>query len=235
MFPEKVPSSSSLTTPPATSPAISWFQAFGRWPLILSGAIILAFLLFGHHFTYHKEVQFDIDFLERLRQIIPASLGEALRLIYIGTGAEVTACLVVASLGYFLWRRYWVEARCLAFATLGILLVVDQVLKPIFNRRRPLESLVEVDGRSFPSGHSAGSVVFYFYLATIFAAHYPQWRKRIFLGATLWVLMIGLASMYCRVHWPSDIVAGYAVGYVWLSLSLALLRKGKPKTYTDFR
>jgi len=214
----------SLSTP-------TWLEALGRWHLATAIAITLFFIIFGHRFSNTQEVHFDIVFLEQLRQFIPREIGEVLRWVYIGTGAKVTACLVVASLIYLLWRRYWSEAKYLALATLGILLLIDQVLKPIFNRRRPLESLVEVNGRSFPSGHAAGSIVFYFYLATLLAVRFPLWRYQIFAAATLWVALIGLSSMYCRVHWPSDILAGYAIGYVWLVVSLAFLKRAEPQTY----
>lgn len=230
----KIPFKTSSKTPAETVP---WLQAIGQVPLIISSIIILLLATVGPLFASNQEISLDVALLEKLHQFIPGMIGKILRLIYIITGADVTLFFVLGSLGLLLWKRYWEEAKYLAFATLGILLVIDQGLKPLFNRIRPgsfssdLPSLVEVDGKSFPSGHAAGSVVFYFYIAFLFATYFPQHRFYIYLGATAWVGLIGLSSMYCRVHWGSDIFAGYGVGYIWLSLSLALLKRADPQTY----
>ncbi|MFN9175494.1 MAG: phosphatase PAP2 family protein [Synechocystis sp.] len=215
----------------ANSPYLSWLKIVGLIPFLLCLAIVVLIPIVGPHFADAKEIPFDIAFLDFLHHVIPDALAPFWKTVYKATGAELTAGMVVITLGILLWKRYWSEAKYLAFATLGILLVVDQGLKPLFNRRRPLESLVEVDGRSFPSGHAAGGVVFYFYMAYVLSAHYPQYRWQIYLGTTLWVGFIGLSSMYCRVHWLSDIVAGYSVGFVWLTLTLFLLKRAEPNTY----
>ena len=216
--------------PPVSQP-LPWRKAVGKFPLMFCVAIVVLIATVGPQFHGDREIAFDIAFLKWLHQIIPDSFAPFFRLTYKGTGIALTAVLVALSLSVLAWKRRWLEAQYLAVGTLGILIIVDQILKPLFNRRRPLESLVEVDGRSFPSGHATGNVVFYFYLATLLAAHFPQYRRYIFLGATTWVGLIGLSSMYCRVHWASDIVAGYAVGYVWLTVTLALLKRADPKTY----
>ncbi|MEB3161431.1 MAG: phosphatase PAP2 family protein [Synechocystis sp.] len=219
----------------ANSPYLRWLKIVGVIPFLLCLAIAVLLITVGPQFSDAREIPFDIAFLDFLHQIIPDASAPFWKFVYQVTGAELTAGMVVISLGIFIWKRYWSEAKYLAFATLGILLVVDQGLKPIFNRRRPLESLVEVDGRSFPSGHAAGGVVFYYYLAYVMSTHYPQYRWQIYGGTTLWVGFIGLSSMYCRVHWLSDIIAGYSVGFVWLTLTLFLLRRSEPNTYLKHR
>ncbi len=210
-----------------TSDRFFWLRVAGKVPLTLCIVILILLALLGPQFYGDRLVPADVAFLDWLQHIIPPQLGQLLRWIYMGTGAKLTAVLVLISLGILVWRRLWPEAQYLAVASLGILLIIDQVLKPLFNRRRPLESLVEVHGRSFPSGHAAGSVVFYFYLASLLALYFPRYQRSIFLVATVWIGLIGLSSMYCRVHWASDIVVGYAVGYVWLVVTLTLLKKAK--------
>jgi undecaprenyl-diphosphatase len=83
---------------------------------------------------------------------------------------------------------------------------------------------VDVIGRSFPSGHAAGAVVFYFLMCTILAERYPRLRRPLILGSTLWVGLIWISTLYCRVHWLTDIIAGAAVGFIWLSICLTSLR-----------
>ncbi|MEB3121395.1 MAG: phosphatase PAP2 family protein [Snowella sp.] len=216
---------------------IPFIQVIGKVRLVICLIIIVAIAIIGPQLKGTREVPWDIQFLNWLHTVIPPSIGEVLKIIYIMTGANVTAFVVLGSLGYLFWKRYWEEAKYLAFASLGILLLIDQILKPIFGRIRPgsfsesLASLVNVDGKSFPSGHSAGSVVFYFYMAFLLSTHFPHLKKYIYLGAMLWVGLIGLSSTYCRVHWATDIIAGYSVGFVWLTLAIALLQRAAPETY----
>ena len=218
-------------------PKIPFIQLIGKVRLIICLIIIVAIAIIGPQLEGTREVPWDIQFLYWLHTVIPPSIGSVLKVIYIMTGANVTAFVVLGTLGYLMWKRYWEEAKYLAFASLGILLLIDQILKPIFGRIRPgsfsgdLASLVSVDGKSFPSGHSAGSVVFYFYMAFLLSTHFPHLKKYIYLGAIFWVGLIGLGSAYCRVHWGTDILAGYAVGFVWLSVALTLLKRADPDTY----
>lgn len=204
-------------------------KAVGYLPLLISLSVIGLLFAVAPHVANAQEVQFDIQFLKWLQDVMPADSRYVWKIIYKGTGSEVTAVMVLIALITLVKQHWWSAAKGLAFATLGILIAVDQGLKPIYYRRRPLESLVEVDGRSFPSGHAAGAVVFYYYLAYLLVLRYPQYRWQIYSIATAWVLLIGIASMFCRVHWPSDIVAGYGFGFVWLTLTLFILHLTDPK------
>ena len=160
--------------------------------------------------------------LEAVHQAIPAPLGELLLRVYQMSGVHLTAVLVLAVLIFMALKRFWAELVCLMVATGGILVIVDRWLKPWFDRRRPSDRLLDdISGRSFPSGHAAGSVVFYFLTCCLLSAHYPQLRKPLFVLSSCWVGLVWLSTLYCRAHWLTDIAAGAAVGYVWLSFCLA--------------
>ena len=109
---------------------------------------------------------------------------------------------------------------------MGILLLVDKILKPFFDRPRPPKPrLVEdLSPDSFPSGHAAGNLALYFYLSFIIATQYPQFKVYIYGMATIIVFLIGFASIYTQAHWFTDVLAGYIFGYLWLVLSLTLLK-----------
>ena len=123
-----------------------------------------------------------------------------------------------------IFRRFWADFICLFFGTAGILGIIDLILKPWFGRPRPDNSSLVLSGASFPSGHAAGSMVFYFMSCTLLVTHYPRLRLPLFVLSGLWVSLVWLSTLYCRAHWPSDIVAGASVGFVWLSMCLAGLR-----------
>jgi membrane-associated phospholipid phosphatase len=102
------------------------------------------------------------------------------------------------------------------------------LLKQLFNRPRPLIPLLEpVSGLSFPSGHALMSVSFYGLL--IFLA-WENVNKRslkwvIISLLLLLILLIGFSRIYFRVHYFSDVLAGFAAGIIWLTLSIWAVRR----------
>jgi undecaprenyl-diphosphatase len=78
--------------------------------------------------------------------------------------------------------------------------------------------LVVVKTSSFPSGHAASSMIFYLSLALAFTAH---GRSRFAAtAAVLLSLMIGTSRVMLGVHWPSDVIGGWAFGMLWVLLTL---------------
>lgn len=177
--------------------------------------------------TLHKNYyQVDVQiyyFLETLRK---PGLDFFFISIYRITGTYVTGTVVLVALISLIRQRYWSEVKALVFATLGILLLVDEVLKPLFDRPRPFKPRLvgDLSPDSFPSGHAAGNLVFYFYMSFILVARYPQLAKYAYGLSTLLVLLVGFSSVYVKAHWATDIFAGYVFGYLWLSISLGWLK-----------
>ena len=198
-----------------------WLHVLGRRRLFIALAIAAVLLVAGPGLKANAPDSWDRALLDGLHQQIPEWLGQLLLVVYQASGVHVTAVLVLAVLVFLAFKRFWPDWVCLVAGTGGILVIVDRLLKPWFDRPRPDASLLELSGRSFPSGHAAGSVVFYFMSCTLLAAHYPRLRRPLFVLSSLWVALVWLSTLYCRAHWPSDILAGAAVGYVWLSFCLA--------------
>jgi undecaprenyl-diphosphatase len=95
-----------------------------------------------------------------------------------------------------------------------------------FARARPelVYRLLEVQGYSFPSGHSAGAAALYVTLAMVLSSHVRTRRNRTWLvGASLTLATtIGLSRVYLGVHYPSDVVSGLCFGAGWALLLSAL-------------
>jgi undecaprenyl-diphosphatase len=144
------------------------------------------------------------------------------------SGVGFTGVLVAMALVHLLLKRWWRDLRLLVMASGGILILVDLVFKPLFSRNRPPGSLLPVDGHSFPSGHAAGAVAFYFAMVVILASHHPRLRRALVVGACLWVGLVWLSTLYVRAHWPTDLLAGAAVGLAWLTVCLAFWREPAP-------
>ncbi len=198
-----------------------WFKALGRVRLAFAVSLILLSIAADPSFFSNPTDSFDSQLLDNLQQQIPANFGSLLLIIYQLSGVQVTGVLVLAVLCFMALKRLWPELICLVIGSAGILVIVDGILKPLFDRHRPHGKLLPLGGPSFPSGHAAGSVVFYFMSCTLLAAHYPQLRRPLFVISSLWVALVWISTLYCRAHWPSDILAGAAVGYAWLSFCLA--------------
>ena len=173
---------------------------------------------------------FDEAILTWLGEHLRGPVGDALLQVYRLSGVHVTGFLVLAALIYVLLRRWWNDLRLLVMATAGILVIIDLALKPLFDRSRPQDKLLDVDGRSFPSGHAAGAVAFYGAMLMILALHYPQLRRPLAIGASLWVALVWLSTLYARAHWPTDLLAGGAVGLAWLTLCLGFWRRSPDPT-----
>jgi len=199
-----------------------WLAAVGRWRLLFALATAIGLASLGPRLAATRQPRFDMAVLEAVHGAIPDGLGVLLVRVYQLSGVHVSAVLVLAVLIFLALRRFWADLVCLAVGTGGILLLVDRCFKPLFERRRPSGRLLEdISGRSFPSGHAAGSVVFYFMTCALLSAHYPRLRRPLFLLSSLWVGLVWLSTLYVRAHWLSDIAAGAALGYVWLSFCLA--------------
>lgn len=100
-------------------------------------------------------------------------------------------------------------------------------LKLIYQRERPdIQPLVTETSFSFPSGHSMGSFIFYgsvAYLIYLLAKR----RFPVMIGCILAALMIigiGLSRIYLGVHYPSDVLAGFSAGAVWIIVCALILK-----------
>ena len=109
-------------------------------------------------------------------------------------------------------------------------IVLNLWLKNMFSRARPelWERIIDVSFYSFPSGHAMISLVIYGFIGYWLASSLKSWRIPI-IGITIFLIAaIGLSRLYLGVHWPTDVIAGYAAGLVWLItciLSLEVARK----------
>jgi undecaprenyl-diphosphatase len=98
---------------------------------------------------------------------------------------------------------------------------VDELLKLVFHRQRP-EAFFGNPGPSsygFPSGHAISACCFYGVLAAIVTARIrSRWKQAaVWVAAAILAGLIGLSRIYLGVHYPSDVIAGYAGGIVWVA------------------
>jgi undecaprenyl-diphosphatase len=97
---------------------------------------------------------------------------------------------------------------------------LDQVLKLTFHRARPevFFGLTRPGTYSFPSGHAMVSACFYGVVAALASPRMRTAGQRaaLWIGAAAAALLIGTSRIYLGVHYPSDVIAGYAAAIVWV-------------------
>ncbi|WP_375207346.1 phosphatase PAP2 family protein [Hyphococcus sp.] len=136
-------------------------------------------------------------------------------------GYIVLTFLVVSVVVYLLVIGKWRNAVMVSGASVsGVFL--SELLKVQFGRPRPelVPQLAEVHSLSFPSGHAMLSAVIYLTLGALLARFHKRKRERalIMVYAVLVTMMVGASRVYLGVHWPTDVLAGWALGAAWAAV-----------------
>jgi undecaprenyl-diphosphatase len=119
-------------------------------------------------------------------------------------------------------RREWRAAALLVFITLSGRLIVS-LMKDWTARVRPDPQghLVPVESLAFPSGHAANATLVWLCLALLLPTN--ERGRAIAVWAAVWLsLAIGASRVMLGVHWPSDVIGGWAFGLFWTLLFLHL-------------
>jgi undecaprenyl-diphosphatase len=133
-------------------------------------------------------------------------------------GTSILALVTLVAAGYLvLMRRYGATMLVLVASVGGGIL--SQGLKQLFGRPRPevVPHLVVVESLSFPSGHSMAAAVIYLTLGALLARFAARRRVRIYVIGVSFALtfLIGITRVYLGVHYPTDVLAGWAAGLAW--------------------
>ena len=207
----------------------SVFRELGG-PIVLGciSLVTLVFVWIGAEMGAGETRGFDSAILLALRQ--PGDLATPigspwLKLVVVDLtalgGGVVLTLVALVVIGSLLVQRKRADALFVAVA-LGGGGALGIVLKSGYGRPRPdvVTHLVEVTSLSFPSGHAMNSAIVYLTLGVLLARAVPDRRLKVYV---LWVgvlltLIVGLSRLYLGVHWPTDVLAGWAIGSAWAGL-----------------
>jgi undecaprenyl-diphosphatase len=148
-------------------------------------------------------------------------------------GHAVLGMVVAAVVGFLLLQRKR-HLAALVVAAGGGGMVVNDLLKQLFQRSRPdvVSHGVEVHSLSFPSGHAMVSAAVYLSLAVLVARVLQRRAARAYVLAVALAatILVGCSRVYLGVHYPTDVLAGWLAGALWALLcgaaALALQRRG---------
>lgn len=142
-------------------------------------------------------------------------------------GFPILTLLTLAIVGFLVFRRQRAAAVILLASTL-IALALSSGLKTTIDRTRP--DLVphgqHVYTKSFPSGHSMHAAATYFTLGSLLALFQQRRRLKVFIltMAAFTTFSVGMSRIYLGVHWPTDVLGGWAFGTFCALVTVLLAR-----------
>ncbi len=215
---------------------LPWLR-FGRlerhemtWLFVGLGACVLlfVFVMLAGEVTEGDTQAFDTKILRALRDpadlskpIGPAWLEDSLLDLTAIGGSTVLGLMIFAVVGFLVLQTRYRTALVVAITSLSGELL-NAAMKHVFNRPRPsiVPHLRAVFSTSFPSGHAMESAIVYLTLgAILMRASETRLTKMYILGiAVLLTTLVGISRVYLGVHYPTDVIGGWIVGFIWASV-----------------
>lgn len=210
--------------PEPLSPAALLLRFAAGFAFLVGGAMLFAEIAEALH-TEQTLGRLDEAFIVAMIEHVPDLALRAFYLItFIGNRETlITLGIAVAVMLLVLRRRGLALGWTLAMLGNGAL---NPTLKLVFERARPVHPTqwLAEEGFSFPSGHSSGSVIAMGMLAYLAVRLLPRrWHVPAWIAAAGLAFSIGASRIFLRVHFPSDVLAGFASGAAWLTISIVCI------------
>jgi membrane-associated phospholipid phosphatase len=189
----------------------------GAAGLMLIGLWWLLGLLVEHNQTFLIE-HFDRPPVELFGRNRSEGLTTFMRgATFLGGTVSTAVLLTVGAVGSYLMTKNRRWPAFFAGALVGSL-GLARILQPVVGRARPdLDPILEIASGAFPSGHATASAVCFGALAYFAALSLRRpWSAISCVGAGLIVVLVGMTRVYLGVHWPTDVIAGWALGATWV-------------------
>jgi membrane-associated phospholipid phosphatase len=145
-----------------------------------------------------------------------------------GTLTITILAVVVVAVAAFVWRR-WREPMLVAVAVVGEVAIFLAVTALVDRQRPPVRQLDEAPPTSsFPSGHTAATIVLYGALAVLASerARSALVRGLFFTLAVVLPLLVASSRLYRGMHYLSDVLGGFLLGGLWLLAAVRGVRLG---------
>lgn len=196
---------------------------------------ILIFAKIANDVREHEGIPGDTRVLQWLHHFAsPAMDHIAVWATTVGEPVVVVAVTIILA-GYLLYLKR-LRAASFLLAGVGGAAIVNLAIKLLFHRPRPdlWPTVVIESGYSFPSGHAMLSAAFG--LSIVLLLWSTRWRWYAVAAAALYVVVIGLSRLYLGVHYPTDVLAGWCVSFVWVLLARMIIgRLTVPKRWRQQR
>jgi undecaprenyl-diphosphatase len=200
------------------------------WLLVGLGScvLLLVFLVLASEVSEGDTQAFDVKILQAFRSAtdpakpIGPSWVEGSLLDLTALGGPTVLGLVVLSIAGFLALQGRARTAAVIVMTGISGELLTTVMKQAFNRARPsvVPHLRDVYTTSFPSGHAMESAIVYLTLGAILMRVAERRLTKLYcLGtAVLLTALTGISRVYLGVHYPTDVLGGWIIGFAWASL-----------------
>ena len=146
-------------------------------------------------------------------------------MINVSRAGSTPSLIVIALLAtaWLAWHGRRADALLVAAGS-AVGLALAPLLKLVVTRPRPpvADHLVVVNSWSFPSGHTLGSTAVLGLLTVLAVRERPGRRTLLAAFGAFLVLVIGVSRVYLGVHWPTDVLAGWVLGAVVVTVCLVV-------------
>jgi undecaprenyl-diphosphatase len=202
--------------------------------VVLAAGLVLAFAGLANMVRRGDAPAFDEWLIVALRTpgnladpIGPRWLEEMMRDFTALGSTGVLTVMVLAIAGFLAMTRKGHAALLVLGSVVGGVLI-SQTMKWAYARPRPelVPHGAEVFTASFPSGHSMMAAVVYLTLGALLARTQPDRAVKAYVltMAVLLMVLVGVSRVYLGVHWPTDVLAGWALGGLWALICLAVMQ-----------
>lgn len=172
--------------------------------------------------SQYRVVELDQSITSRMAEFVGPGVLRLMAVISELGNTEFVTVFALLILVLLLVTKHWLLATGWGITVLGSSFLIG-LSKEEFQRARPAHEhgfALETTW-SFPSGHAAGSMVFYGMLAYVLMVRLPaHWHRPVLLAAGSMVLLIGASRVVLQVHYLSDVFAGFSLGLAWLALCI---------------
>ena len=185
-----------------------------RW--IILGLCLILFITIMIFVVIKKDLyiyEYVYSLISKLRS---SDMTNIIKIITNIGGAIIITVVTILSL--FIFRNKKINI-CIILNLLGIFILNNVLIKNIIARGRPSGiNIIEENGYSFPSGHTAISTVVYGYLIYLIYNYVSNKKLKYVLISILSIiiLVVGLTRIYLGVHYTSDVLGGYLLGISYL-------------------
>ena len=132
----------------------------------------------------------------------------------------------LVALGVIVWAVVRGRRRLAVYLAVAVEVpgLLTELFKRVSDRPRPDTALVWASSSSFPSGHALGTTAAVLALLALALPLVAGGRRPLLIAVGVAVVLaVGVGRVILNVHHPSDVVAGWALGYVWFAATLGLL------------
>lgn len=186
---------------------------------------LVGFIAFTEAIFHTKIIKFDTAGYKFISTYLISDFATPIARVVTNFGGAYFLILISMILALIIKNR---KIGLTVIANLGIIGMINLILKNILQRPRPTEyRLIYESGYSFPSGHSMASMAFYGFLIYLIYKYVKsrkvKWSLIILL--TILIITIGVSRIYLGVHYTSDVIAGFLASLMYLILYTSLINR----------